>query len=256
MPRVAGPWVLEKLKLLESYLPGYLQATKDARDRIYIDGFAGPGWNRIRDQQDCVRGSPLIALDAVGKDNRVPFTKLIFIEGDRGTANELTGAIEAHGTDRKWDIEVGDVNEVLPTIVRSLPKRAPTFVFLDTQGIDPRWDTIKAISAWRTELLINFPLGMSINRNPDSPKVDEYFGTKEWRSLWDGRRSAVVDFYRKRLREIGYTAQPKDPRIINTRNGFGQHLYYLIPAGKHEASPNIWNWVLQQPGASGQGRLL
>ena len=256
MPRDAGPWVREKLRLLGLYLPGYLQATTRARDRIYIDGFAGPGWNRIRESGDLVAGSPLIALDAGGTDNQPPFTKLIFIEGDQATADEFAAAIEARGTDRTWEIVVGDVNEKLPTVVRMLPKQAPAFVFLGTQGIDPRWGTIEAISTWRTELLINFPLGMAINRNPDSAKVTEYFGTKEWRPWWERRRSAVVDFYRNRLMEIGYAEQPKDSRLINTQGEFGQHLYYLIPASKHAASRQIWDWILKQPAESGQGRLL
>ena len=202
-----------------------------------------------------VAGSPLIALDAVGVDNLVPFTKLCFIEDDQATAEELKAAIEKHGTDRSWEIVVGDVNDVLPRVIRGLPRRAPTFVFLDAQGIDSRWDTIEAIAPWRTELLINFPLGTAINRNPNSAKVDRYFGTKEWRPLWERRRSAVVDLYRSGLREIGYREQPQHARLVNTRDGFGQHLYYLIAASKHQAARKIWEWVFQQPGASGQGRL-
>ena len=42
MPRRVGDWTLDKLKILEQYLPAYLSATQTAIERIYIDPFAGP----------------------------------------------------------------------------------------------------------------------------------------------------------------------------------------------------------------------
>ena len=45
MPRIVGDWTLDKLKIIEQYLPAYLTATQRATERIYIDGFAGPGRN-------------------------------------------------------------------------------------------------------------------------------------------------------------------------------------------------------------------
>ena len=59
MARDVGDWTREKLKLLELYLPGYLSATTKAQDRIYIDGFAGPGKNQLRSApREIIDGSP------------------------------------------------------------------------------------------------------------------------------------------------------------------------------------------------------
>ena len=60
MPRIVGDWTLDKLKIIEQYLPAYLTATQRALERVYIDAFAGPGRNEIKGSGDIVDGSPLI----------------------------------------------------------------------------------------------------------------------------------------------------------------------------------------------------
>ena len=257
MARDVGDWTREKLKLLELYLPGYLNATTRAQDRIYIDGFAGPGKNQLRSApREIIDGSPLIALNAVGKNAEVRFSELYFIESEPEAAAVLRREIEERG-DRRATVITGDVNIELPRIVQGLNKRAPTFVFLDTEGIEPCWDTIEAIAPWKTELLINFPLGTAINRNPDSPKVTKYFGTPDWRYLWDRRDTrGLLDLYKARLTNIGYVEQVEHDRLVAREpGGGGQHYYYLVPVSKHKAAIRIWNWVLKQPEASGQTRL-
>lgn len=256
MPRDIGDWSRDKLKLLELYLPGYLQATTKAVDRIYIDGFAGPGRNRLRQSSEIIDGSPLIALDAGAMDTGSRFTSLYFIEKNHRRAAELREVLAERGDDPRVEVVEGDVNDELPRIVQALHPAAPTFVFLDAEGIDPRWETLVAIAPWRTELLINFPLGMAINRNPESDKVDAYFGTPAWKSLWDRRDvRGLLDLYKGRLAELGYSEQVENDRLINTAGGFGQHLYYLIPVSKVAAAANIWTWVFNQPDARGQSRL-
>lgn len=255
MPREVGQWTRDKLRLLSLYLPPYLTATTRALDRIYIDGFAGPGTNILRDGAQ-VDGSPLIALDAAGRSGS-RFTRLIFIEADSGTADELEDAVQRRGEQHRAEVVRGDVNSELPRIVQALPKRAPTFVFLDTETIDPAWSTIERIKDWQVEFLINFPLAMAINRNPDSAKAEAYFGTDEWRTHWDRRDYAGVrGLYKRRLAELGFTEQQESDYLIRTSGTQGQHLYYLIPASKHEAARRIWEWVFEQPDIRGQGRLL
>ena len=257
MARDVGDWTREKLKLLELYLPGYLDATTKAQDRIYIDAFAGPGKNQLRSaSRELIEGSPLIALNAVGKNSQVRFSKLYFIESKPEVAAELRREIGERGDDRAT-VLTGDVNIELPRIVQGLNKRAPTFVLLDTEGIEPCWDTIEAIAPWKTELLINFPLGMAINRNPDSPKVTKYFGTPDWRYLWDRRDTrGLLDLYKAGLTNIGYVEQLEPDRLVaHDPGGGGQRYYYLILVSKHKAAIRIWNWVLKQSEASGQARL-
>lgn len=253
MPRRVGEWTRDKLRILESYLPYYLQATTTAIDRVYIDGFAGPGTNTLRESGVVIPGSPLIAASARAP-NRTRFTRLIFIEKSEALADELRSHVNQ---DSRCEVYSGDVNDRLPEIIRTVNRRAPTFVFLDTAGIDPRWKAIEAVAPWQVEFLINFPLGMSINRNPDSDKTLSYFGTPEFRSLLrrrgPGKARALLDLYKRRLATLGLIYTTDDDRLVRTQNG--KRLYYLVFVGKHPVGERIMNAVFSQPDARGQARL-
>ena len=257
MPRPVHDWTLDKLKILELYLPGYLGATQGTVEQIYIDGFAGHGLNQIRGTGQVIDGSPLIALDARAQSgNR--FDRLYFIEKDQGTFDELRDIVAVRDTDHRATVVHGDVNEELPRIVHQFNPRSPIFVLLDTEGIEPAWSTIQSVAAWRTELLINFPLGMGIKRNLDSDKVPRYFGTNDCRKYWEGgqisRTSGLLKFYLDRLAALGYDQQPDHPRLVRSDSN-NNPLYYLLLASKVPTAKKIMDWVLKQPDASGQSRL-
>ena len=259
MPREVGAWTLDKLKVVTDYLPPYLTATQKAVERVYIDAFAGPGKNildRTDRTKETIDGSPLIALAAKGKDGR-GFDRFVFIEEDTDAARELEAEVEKLGYSNRAKVIQSDANIELPRLIKTINKKSPTFVFLDTEGIEPRWETIESLAEWRTELLINFPLGMSINRNADSPKTEAYFGTPEWRSYWDGgrlsRTSGLIRFYLDRLAGLGWNEQPNHSRLVKAESN--KHLYYLLFASKDQAGGRIMNWAFGQPDAAGQGRL-
>lgn len=257
MPRTIGDWTRDKLKVLEDYLPAYLGATTPALERIYVDGFAGPGTNILQGQDRVIDGSPLIALSARAVSG-TRFSRLYFIEKDPDLAAELERSVAERGESSRVTVICGDANVELPKAVQAHHKRAPIFVFLDPQGIDPRWDTIQAIAQWKTELLINFPFGMAINRNLQSPKVTAYFGNDEWQQFWrlSGRTPIreLLDHYKKGLVSLGYKYTTADDRLIKTQGN--KPLYYLIFVSQVDIGPRIMNSVLRQPDARGQARLF
>jgi three-Cys-motif partner protein len=257
VPRPIGEWTRDKLKILEAYLPGYLQATTRTVERIYIDGFAGPGSNRL-DTGEIIDGSPLIAVKA-SAHNGTRFSRLFFIERDPANIAELRAALAEIGSNDRCVVLPGDVNVELPKLLQSLPPLSPIFVFLDPAGIDPAWDTVVSLATRRTELLINFPLGMSINRNAmRSPaRMDAYFGTPEWRQVFSspgtGRVRRILDFYKERLATLGYTHTIDDDKLVKTLHN--QKLYYLMFVSKTEVARKIMDWVFKQPDSRGQQRL-
>lgn len=256
MPREVHDWTKDKLKILEAYLTGYLGATSKAIERVYIDGFAGPGLNRIKESKELIDGSPLIALKARAKSG-TRFSRLIFIEESPKIGGELEESLREVERPGRWEVVIGDVNQKLPEMIQAINRRSPTLVFLDTEGIEPKWSTIAAIAPWQTELLINFPLGMSINRNLTSPKVSDYFGTTDWTScLRDAHRTkCLLDLYKARLKSVGYSHTTDGDRLIRTQGVSGQQLYYLLFVSKKDIAKNIMNWVFRQPDSRGQSRL-
>lgn len=257
MPRTVGDWTRDKLKILEDYLPAYLGATTKALERIYVDAFAGPGTNILQGQDRVIDGSPLIALSARAM-NGTKFSHLYFIEKDPDLAAELQSSVAERGESSRATVICGDANVELPKAVQARHMRAPIFVFLDPEGIDPQWDTIQSISQWKTELLINFPFGMAINRNLQSPKVTAYFGNDKWQQLWrlSGRTPTreLLDHYKKGLFSLGYKYTTTDDRLIKTQGN--KRLYYLVFVSKVDVGARIMNSVLKQPDARGQGQLL
>ena len=255
MPRIVGDWTLDKLKIIEQYLPAYLTATYKASERVYIDAFAGPGRNEIKGSGNIVNGSPLIALNARSAAGKV-FDRLYFIELDKTDADELETSLVGRDPHRRAEVIRGDVNTELPRLLGRSSPRSPTFVFLDPEGIDPGWDTIQALAASPTALLINFPLGMAINRNPDSAKVTKYFGTEAWRPLWEAgslRASRLLALYKERLSDLGYVHQVEDSRLVKTEGN--RRLYYLIFVSKVPVAQRIMKSVFKQPDAAGQPRM-
>src|SRR3990172_6933805 len=103
VPRLVHAHTKEKLRILAQYLPVYLQVTKNALDRIYVDAFAGPGLNRIKDTGEDLPGSPLIAAEAVAQTG-TRSSRLVFIEQNRETFGELAEALARRGADPRIEL--------------------------------------------------------------------------------------------------------------------------------------------------------
>lgn len=129
------------------------------------------------------------------------------------------------------------------------------------------WDTIAKLGATGAiEVLINFPVGMAVQRllkrsgefnAKERSKLDRYFGTEEWydllykseTDLLGGHTAKIkqssdvlVRWYRGRLKQVfGYATEARE--IQDTS---GRPLYYLIFAGPNRTGARIANNVLNQ----------
>ncbi len=114
-----GSWSVDKLNLLRKYLQAYaavLKKQKWCKGYEYIDGFAGTGKPKSRDEQRYIGGSPRVALELPNQ-----FTKYHFIESSDWRIKEL-GRLRKEFASRQIEIYPGDCNEVLRTrIIPSLP---------------------------------------------------------------------------------------------------------------------------------------
>ncbi|MEK7693748.1 MAG: three-Cys-motif partner protein TcmP, partial [Chloroflexota bacterium] len=156
--------------------------------------------------------------------------------------------------------------QVLPHVSRV----APTLAFLDSTGVEPKWELVKSLAHHRrgvrgekVELLILFAFDMFINRWLKSERLwgrlDEFYGDQEWRdhlrdSIQRGeeiaaRRTRFIGLYMARLRDdLGY--QFVDPYGPLTR---GRHvLYHMIFATDHPVAHRImgdvWSKARAIPG--------
>jgi three-Cys-motif partner protein len=268
-----GPWAKEKLDALGQYLGFYTTVLKNQRHwlrgTIFVDAFAGPGLSRVRTKEKAaeppglfgpdpesdnaeiqfLKGSPRVALDITN-----PFTAYVFIGCDPTHISELKALKAEYGATRVITIQESDANEALQAWVSSGIdwKHHRAVVFLDPFGMQVPWSTIEMLARTKAiEVMINFPLGMAIQRlltkSGDIPpnwqiSLDTFFGSPDWRrliyeegdDLFGPRVSKVSDsgirlleWYRGRLRTIfGHVSTAR--LIKNTR---GNSIYYLIWAG-------------------------
>jgi three-Cys-motif partner protein len=100
-----------------------------------------------------------------------------------------------HPSPRSITVKEGDANAALQEWLASGIdwSRHRSVVFLDPFGMQVPWSTIEALAKTKAmELIINFPLGMAIQRLlPKSGNIppgwqmslDTFFGSPEWRGL-------------------------------------------------------------------------
>jgi len=272
-----GQWSAEKLQLLRCYLGGdnnkggFLPATQRARERYYIDLFAGSGQNRIRHTSDIIDGSPLISVKA----GPPVFTRLYWVDAEERNVASL----DAHRLDhpnRQITTIVGDANVRVDDILRTLPKTFPTFAFLDPRGGELRWDTVAKLSRHKPsnkiELFILFAYNQGLvrlmphdpNRMVHQDVLDRVMpDAASWRRIYATRvnkqatrhdfRRAMLDEYVRGLTALGYAFVPS-PRLIRAPNN--RPLYFMIFASDHRAGDKIMTWCLENVESARKQRSL
>jgi three-Cys-motif partner protein len=253
--RDAASWTEEKLMILEAYLNAFAKACQRAGGWYSLDLFAGTGlnWSTIRDAP--INGSALIALEAEAPRA----TRVIVAEKNR-SAFEALEHRTAHYGDRAVRVN-DDANRAVEDLLVHIPKRAPAFAFLDSEGSELEWNTVAAIaehkrhlSSNKIEQLILFPTDMGFVRlAPDHPElVTRIYGHDRWKDIYDRRvanqitaeqaRSGYVRLYGQGLSDLGYgTVLDRQIKKAN-----GSPMYFLIFATDNTAGEKIMNWVFDQ----------
>jgi three-Cys-motif partner protein len=108
-------------------------------ERVYLDAFAGSGEGMDRLTGETFEGSVRIAL---GIDDPA-FTKLRFFEVPT-KAERLRRQLAKEFPDRDLRVYGGDCNRTIPEALHDLRdmRWAPTFAFLDPDGMELAWETL------------------------------------------------------------------------------------------------------------------
>lgn len=256
--RAWGYWTRGKLDILERYLDAFTTASKSAEERIYVDAFAGEPENHDRLTNEPIDGSARIALRTANP----PFTRLRFFE-TRANAAKLNAALRADFPDRDFRVEGGDCNALIPQVLEDLSELswAPTFAFVDPNGMEAAWSTLEAIADFRRErktkvelwLLFAAPMFQRVlrvdesqTREVDTEAIDRMFGCREWRQIYRAKldrtiesaeaRDAYLNLMRWRIEKVlGY----RWTHSLDVRNEAGIPIYHMIFATDHEAGTKI-----------------
>ncbi len=255
----------EKVSILDDYLRAFAKATSGARNRVYLDAFAGDSDNVLAGTDRQFAGSAEIALGV-----EPAFTHLRLFESGQRRARRL-GELVANHPGRDVQVVHGDSNAEMAGALASLPVQAPTFAFLDPDGMELHWSTIRMIAdhkrqayadgraRGKAELWILFSTaGMvrmlgSNRRHAEAEglpgKVARLYGAwGPWQAVWEARldgrlspgdaKKAYLFLYMDRLADLGYEHLLVRP-ITNSRNS---ELYAMVFASDHPAGGAIMRW--------------
>lgn len=272
--REAGEWVKSKLDRVSRYIDLFETSMRDKwKYRCYIDLLSGCGKNKIRNTNEIVLGSPLIALQA-----KFPFTHYIFNELNKIYFDALSQRVEEYQQILSIELHNCDCNLIVDDVVNrinQLPKLSLNLAFIDPQGLDVRWDSIEKLARInKLDLLIFYP-EEAINRNikqfcdsDNDCKMDDFFGDRGWRKIYHNlsksnslrfKHRHLIDHYKNNLKKLGYVDFSNDhiteeePLVVSTKTK--APLYRLIFASKHKIGSKFWKEIVKKD-ISGQKSLF
>lgn len=265
--RAWGVWTRLKLSMLTEYLDRFAVASSGVSERVYLDAFAGEGAGIDRLTGDEFAGSARIALEA---GSRAGFTRFRFFELE-SKARELEMRLRGEYPQRDIKVYGGDCNKAIVTALGELAdvRWAPTFAFVDPDGMEVAWKTLVALAdhkrgyrtaasskpEYKVELWMLFPTSgivrtLALDEEKvsagDIARANRLFGTPAWRHIYDLRarneisgeqaRAEYVNLMRWRLeRDLGYHwTHP-----FEIKNTVGATLYHMIFATDNQAGTAI-----------------
>jgi three-Cys-motif partner protein len=256
--RPSGAWVLDKKDYVERYLAIFTKgvSSKWGGKLAYVDFFAGPGKNIIRETGEEVDGSPLLALER-------DFGRYVFVDVPEILVT-LRMRLRNHPKLQRISFIEGDCNLVIDDVLKALPANHLTLAFIDPTGLQIRFDTIRRLVQNRKiDLLMTIQFGMGIQMNlpqyikSQGEALTGFLGNTEWRNdvekagtvFQAGRR--ILDRYMAQLRTLGYL-DTKDREIV--RNDQNMLLYFVVMASRHALGEKFWREVTKIA-PSGQRRF-
>ena len=248
--RPSGDWIKSKFHYLSRYLRTFSVAMKNKWDIYYVDLFAGPGVCRIRETQEEIDGSPLIAL--LAND----FDKYYFFEANPDCYQALTERVKKRGPEKenKTQLIFGDCNATVDQI--NPPVNGLGGAFIDPTGLSPlSFETIRKLAANRKiDLIINFHDGMGIRMNlhqyttSTDTALDVFMGSNRWQQRFQRKMMSfedtcreIVNEYMENLRDLGYLAF--DNEMVPVTTSQNTLLYYLLFASKHPRGNDLWRKI-------------
>lgn len=269
-----GDWTELRLEILTQYLDRFTTASKSVGARVFLDAFAGQGRGRSRSTGDVFEGSARIALNTDGP----PFSHLRYLEPDPDNARKLQADLQQEYPGRDIGVYEGDCNERIHQALGDLApvSWAPTFAFLDPDGIQLRWSTLQALAEHKQRsknkvemwllfstmgLVRRLALDEARLRPEDEQAAVAAFGDDSWRQIYvlrrageiSGRQARVeyINLYRWKLEhELGY----RHTFALEIRNDRGVPIYAMVFATDNEAGKKIMLHLYDRASLAGPRR--
>lgn len=244
-----GVWAKRKYHFVGRYLDAFTKAMRKKWPELhYIDLFAGAGVARIRDSSELVASSTLLACT-----RSHPFTQIHACDRDKENVTALRHRLGLFQHAKLPRVLHGDANVVVRDLLAGIPRTNALCVTLaDPFGLHLDFDTIKAVSALKTDLIVLIADNMDAMRNwakyyYDNPNssLDRFMGEPGWRSILS---SVPAERGAERLRKR-YMEKLKDDcgfqyfDQILVQNSNDRDIYSLLFASRAKEALTIWDGI-------------
>jgi len=258
-----GPWASEKHDRLRRYIDAAsgarakFLAPKGTGGASYIELYSGAGRSVIRDTNQFIEGSAVVAFNA-GHASGHPFSAMLLSDLEAQNSAALVQRIKALGG--APISYVGEAGVVVDQVMSAINPYGLHLAFLDPFNLAQLPFSIieKMLRVKRMDMIIHVSL-QDLQRNLD--KHSRVGGTLDifapgWREAVDvnqstaALRAAFVEYWLGTIRSLGTHPATGIPLIVGEKN---QRLYWLVFLSSSSLGEKLWNDVQN---LRGQGSLF
>jgi three-Cys-motif partner protein len=279
--RESGEYSKKKLAFIEYYCSPAIDATATKVRRVYLDLFAGPGLNVIRESGEEVEGGALKVLQSVGRQHpEKSFTHAHMVNIDARDHGALQARISRLVQSGRCMVPPGDVhchngdaNQLLPQLLATANALDYVLVFADIEAPSQLpWETVANLTGYghmSVDLYMLFPLEMGLNRLTsygDIPEkhrviISRFYGNEDWRPIIEARKTETQSQECRRRLEDLYLSQlrrhwEEAVQVAHVRLVGRQGLYRMLFATNHQAGLDIGKWAKGKADSTDQTDFL
>ena len=248
----------EKETVIENYTGIFTSGMRGMWPNLYyVDPFAGPGICRIRESDDEIDGSPLLAAKS-----KLGFSSYFLGDNNPEFIEALRQRFEKLDTPEKPNAKfyTGEANATVREMLKELPHPNQLgLAVIDPWGWDISFETLASLCEnRRLDLVIYFPVYHAIlNWSADINTLDQFMNgetyKERFRSAMSQERSqseamrVLLDAYSAELTKIGYKFV-RDDYSVRLSPGRGRIQYCLVFASKNVRGADFWDKITRHLG--------
>jgi three-Cys-motif partner protein len=257
-----GPWAKEKHKRLRKYVDISRAVRRKFLNRsgcaTYIDLFCGSGRCFIRDTNEKIDGSPLVAFKSA-RDGGQPFSEIHIadLEEEKVTAAAKRIA-DAGGTGATY---VGKAEDIAQQIVARLNPYGLHFAFLDPYNLDAlSFSVIESLSRLKHIDMLIHVSALDLQRNLDSYTKPEDNRLERFAPGWRQNvglgqsqqriRAALLSYWASKMETLGLSSAERAELVSGQERN--QRLYWLVLVSREKLARDFWEKIRS---VSGQREL-
>jgi len=248
-----GAWSEDKHALIRKFVHASWAARSKWAQRTYIDLFCGPGRISVRNTDQVLDGSPLVAWKQ-SKLQGGAFTDVIVADLDAESVDACRIRLDSLGA--PVQTKCGDVTKTVTDVLQLLRMDGLHLVVLDPFNIGSLdFSVLRSLARLKhVDIILHFSV-MDVQRNIENEYRKTGGSLERFAPGWrnhvkvtdmgkEASRNAYLGYWIKIVSELGFNVASKSPLFKNQRTA---PLYRLALLYRHRLAEKLWNDVAKSP---------